>query len=192
MPTKRNTAPSTYAQRELTTTDASTVIALLFVVAAILDLIWVGVMALILGDLPPWVPFAGTIGAFAVGIVTAFIASRRGGLYLDGEHVWWTTGINARHVIPRDEVSVGVRTRFGLDQATIGRGDGPKTVVPRVVVITQLNPVAELVARQWTEGAKKPTPWTRVQHQWKQLNPTQLEYLIRNDQELTELIADND
>jgi hypothetical protein len=191
MPKKRSTPQADYTQRELITSDASTIIALLFVLCAILDLIWVGAMALLLGELPAWVPFAGTIGAFGIGILSAFVASRRGGLFLDGEHVWWTTGVNTRHVVPRNEVSVGVRSRFGVEQATIGRGDGPKVVVPRLVAITQLNPVAELVVREWTEGVKKPTPWTRIKHRWKEVNPTQLEWLLRNDQELGELIADN-
>lgn len=175
--------------REITTSDANVLTGLFLVAAALFDMVWLLCTAVAIPSFPKPVSVAVAAVVFFAAIFWQVFASRRAALSFDDETVWWITGLRTLHHVPIERVRFDVRRRFGIDQATIANGDDAPVVVPRLVVITFVQPVATVAVRELDPVTGKPREWVDLGLRWTELRPNVLEQTLSDREAFTYAIA---
>jgi hypothetical protein len=177
------------AIREITTSDANVLSGLFLVAAAIFDMVWLLCTAVAISSFSKPLAVAVAAVVFFAAIFWQVYASRRAALSFDDETVWWISGLNTLHHVPIESVRFGVRRRFGVEQATISNGDGTPVVVPRLVVITFVQPVATVAVRELDPDTGKPRPWVDLGLRWTELRENVLKQTLDDQDALIYAIA---
>ncbi|MDQ8045633.1 MAG: hypothetical protein AAGC46_01105 [Solirubrobacteraceae bacterium] len=175
--------------RELVTSDANVLNGLWLVAAAAFDLVWLLLTAVAISSFPKALAVAVAAVVFLGSVLYQVLAARRPGISYDEDTVWWRTGLNTLHHVPREQVRFGVHRRFGIERATVADGDGPSALVPRLAVITWTQPAATVAVRELDPDTGKPRPWVDLGLRWTQLHERVLEQTLDDQDAITEAIA---